>query len=318
MTLDRPNLKHHLSSPHATLGVGLLAALVLALLPGRWTGSLRGTAATWLRPGQTATLRLRRQGERATGWLKSHFRTAARLAEGEDDLTRLRQENRQLTAELAAVRTRLAGAAGDAPDEEAQRLLHLRCVPARVLGRQARAFLGRHHLLDVGRDAGIEPDGLVVAGGPVIDGGSDVEIEAGQLVLSGRQIWGRIIETGPNTSVVCPLTGREYRDVVSVGTGGGPQGVLEGTDEPFPRIRLVQVTEPVSVGDPVYTVAYQGVLPDPLLYGHVVRLERPVGAAHWEIWMQPAVAGQEPARVAVLRMELNSMRVAERRPIPRN
>ncbi len=79
---------------------------------------------------------------------------------------------------------------------------------------------------------------------------------------------------------------------------------------PMARVRLVEVTRPVSVGDLVYTAAEKGVLPAPLLYGRVVRLQRPIGAAHWEIWMQPALAADEPQQVAVLRTELNPSRLA--------
>jgi len=77
----------------------------------------------------------------------------------------------------------------------------------------------------------------------------------------------------------------------------------------LPRIRLVDAAEPLSVGDPVYTVAGKGVFPTPLLYGQVAELDRPVGAAHWEIRMQPAIVDQ-PERVAVVRTELNPIRVA--------
>ena len=95
----------------------------------------------------------------------------------------------------------------------------------------------------------------------------------------------------------------------------GSEGVLEGTGEPLARVRLIPVTEPVEVGDEVYTGAAAGVLARPLLYGRVVRVERPIGAAHWEIWMEPAVDGR-PERVAVLRIELNPRRVGQR-PLPK-
>jgi cell shape-determining protein MreC len=314
MIFNPGTLKAHLSTPAATLAMGLLVAVVLALLPGRWTGSIRGAAATLLRPGQIAASGLRRHGTRATTRIKSHFQTAARLAEAEDELQRLKQENRQLAAELAAARNRPADPAHDPGDDEAP-LLRAQCVPARVLGRQARAFLGRHHLLDVGSQEGIESDALVVDCPGLIDRGRDADVEPGQLVLAGRRVWGKVVELGSHTSVVRSVTEPGYRDLVQLGDPPGAQGMLEGTGEPLVRIRLVEVTEPVSLGDPVYTATGKGVLPVPLVYGRVVRLERPVGAAYWEIWMQPAVA-EEPQRVAVLRTELNPLRVAERRSVP--
>jgi cell shape-determining protein MreC len=308
MTLDRANLKTRLSTPSALLAMGLFICGVLMLLPGRWTAPIRGTAGSLLRPGQTAAQGLRRHATQATTRIRCHFQAAARLADAEDELQRLRQENHRLAVELDAAQSRLAQRAGDTDDE--QRLLVARCVPARVLGHQARAFLARHQLLDVGSQEGVEPGALVVDGPALIDHGRDADLAPGQLVLAGRRVWGRIVELGSQTSVVRSLTEAGYRDLVQLGSPRGPQGILEGTGEPLARVRLVEVTEPVSVGDPVYAATGKGVLPAPPLYGRIVRLERPVGAAYWEIWMQPAVA-DEPERVAVLRAELNPLRVAE-------
>ena len=304
------NWTSKLATPGVTLGIGLLLAIVLATLPATWTAPIRDAAATLLRPGQCAALRLGRHGERATVWVKSHFRTAARLADAERELARLRHENQRFGAELAAARVQPPEPSGNATGDGGGRLLRVRSVTARVLGRQARAYLARRHLLDVGSAAGIEPDALVVASPAVIDCGRDADVQPGQLVLSGRRVWGKIVELGSHTSAVCAITEPGYRDLVAVGSRSGPQGILEGSGEPLARIRLVEVTEPVSVGDPVYTTAGQGVLSAPLLCGQIVRLERPVGN-HWEIWMQPAVADQ-PEHVAVLRIELNPLRVAEK------
>ncbi|MHC4178136.1 MAG: rod shape-determining protein MreC [Planctomycetota bacterium] len=312
MILKSTSLRTRLRPPAVSLAIGVLVSAVLALLPGRWTGSIRGAAATLLRPGQIAASGLRRHGTRATTRIKVHFQTAARLAEAEDELQGLRRDNRRLAAELAAAQSRPPGPAGNPGDDEG-RLLRTRCVPARVLGRQARAFLGRHHLLDVGTRAGIEPDALVVDCPRLIDRGRDAEIEPGQLLVAGRRVWGKVVEVGRNTSVVRGVTEPGYRDLVQLGDPPGPQAMLEGTGEPLPRVRLVEVTEPVSIGDAVYTATGKGVLPVPLLCGRIVRLERPVGAAYWDIWMQPAVA-EEPERVAVLRTELNPLRVAEKEP----
>jgi len=292
--------------------MGLLVSAILALLPGRWTAPTRGATATLLRPGQAAALGLRRHAARATTWVRCHFQAAGRLAEAEAELQRLAEENHRLAAELAAAQTRPSDTAGD-PGDNGGRLLLARCVSARVLGRQARAFLGRHHLLDVGSREGIEPESLVVDCPGLIDRGRDADLATGQLVLAGRRIWGKIVELGSQTSVVRGVTEPGYRDLVQLGSARGPKGILEGTGEPLARIRLVEVTQPVSVGDPVYAAAGKGVLPVPLLYGRIVRLERPVGAAYWEIWMQPAVA-DEPEQVAVLRTELNPLRVAEKGP----
>ena len=298
-----------LASPVGTFGGALLAAVVLAALPGQWTDPLRDGVATALRPGQNAAWQLRRHADRVTLSVKSHFQTAQRLAEVRQQLDRLEQQNRRLKAELAAAASRTSHAMATAADDHSDRLLIAACVPARVLGRQARAFLVRHYLLDIGSSAGVEPGSLVVDPPTLIDRGRDAHIDPGQLVLAGGPVWGKIVWLGSSTSAVCAVTESGYRDLVRLGSPSGPQGILEGTGDGLPRIRLVGVTEPVSQGDPVYAADVDGVLPTPPLYGHVARLERPVGAAHWQIRMQPAVT-RTPQRVAVLRIELNPLRVA--------
>ncbi len=77
------------------------------------------------------------------------------------------------------------------------------------------------------------------------------------------------------------------------------------------------MTEPVSIGDLVYSLHGQGILPRPILCGRVVRLERPVGATHWEIWVEPALAVREPDCVLVLKAELNAARAAGEDSSPR-
>jgi len=285
-------------SPEAALLTALAVSVLLAVLPARCTDPLRGAAAVVLRPGQRVAVTARQYTGRATTWTKCLFENTDRLSRAEGELERLRRENRRLAVELAAARQQIPGAS-----EDGGRLILPGCVPALVLGSQARAFLGRRKLLDVGTDAGVESDAFV------IDRGSGQRIAPGHVVLSGRHVWGKIVETGRNTSTVCTITETGYRDLVRVGSA---RGVLEGTGQSLARVRLIDATEPLSVGDPVTTTSGQGELPEPLLYGRIVRLQRPHGAAHWEIWVQPAVVDQ-PSRVAVLRMELNPLRVVERK-----
>jgi cell shape-determining protein MreC len=324
-----------LLTPAHALGLALAAAVLLALLPARWTDPLRSGAMTALRPAQQGAAALRQFSAQTSGRVRSHFQSADRLAEVEVELDRLREENYRLAAELTATQGR-PRVKGDSPifvdtrtatvprpasaddDDPAGRLLLAQCIHARVLGRQARAFLARRQLIDVGAASGVEPGDLVVDLPALIDRGSDADLRPGQLVLSGRRVWGKIVHLGPNTSSVRGVTEPGYRDLVFLAdpdhaepaSASRPiQGLLEGTGEPLARVRMVDVTAPVSVGDLVYTAAGKGLLPSPLLCGRIVRLEQPAGAAHWEIWMEPAVSA-EPDRVAVLRTELNPLRVA--------
>lgn len=319
MSVEGVKLKSRLASPAALLAVGVLLGVGFVLAPASLSDAVKGSVAALLRPGQLGVLSLRERGGRVVALVETHFHTAAQLAEAQRERERLEQANRRLAAELAAAKSRSPDPAHDPTGEEAGPLLRTRCVEARVLGQQARAYLGRHHLLDVGSPAGVEPDALVVDAPPgLIDQGGNAGLEAGQLVLSQGRVWGKVVDVATATSTVRTVTEPGYRDLVQLAgpkagnrhPPAGPQGILEGTGEPLARVRLIEVTEPVAVGDLVYTAGDQGLLPQPLLYGRVVRVQRPVGAAHWDIWMEPAVAPGHPEQVAVLRTELNPLRVA--------
>ena len=307
--------------PCVALATALAASVALLLLPARWTAPLKGAVAAALRPGQQAALVVSEQARRAMAAVKGHFQTAVQLAEAQEEVDRLKAENGRLAVQLAAAKAPARPAPQDARDD-AQRLLVARCVTARVLGRQARAFLARHEILDVGSRSGVEPGAVAVDPPPaLIDRGGDADLAPGRLVLAGSRVWGKVVEVGPYTSTVQRAAEAGYRDVVRLAGPSppgqpprlGPEGILEGTGQPLARVRLVSVNEPVEKGDLVYAAAAGGVLPEPLLYGRVVRLEQPVGAAHWEIWMEPA-AESHPDRVAVLRVELNPLRVSSRQP----
>lgn len=316
---DRRDTTRRFAAPRAMLVAALAATVFLALLPTRWTEAFKGEVIRILKPGQVAAIELR---GRARSWLiavRSHFESSASLAEAENELADLRRQNRQLAGELSSLRMQVAARAQAVTDESAGRLLQTTAVEAHVLGRQALAFLGRQGLLDVGTRSGVHVDALVAAApvSIVIDRGRDSEMAAGRLVLSGCRVWGRVAEVGRMTSVVRTVTEPGYRDLVRLASADsrattvrrGPEGMIEGMGERWARIRRVAVTEPVAVGDLVYA-AEQGQFPQPPLYGRIVRVERPVGAAHWEIWMESALANEVPDRVAVLRSELNPLRAA--------
>jgi cell shape-determining protein MreC len=314
---DRRTNSHRSVTPARALMIALPAVVILAAIPVRWTEPFKSHLAWALQPGQVAAQELR---TRANGWgnsARSFFASSSRLGEAENELAELRRQNRQLTGELAAIRMQMAVQSQADAGDSAGRLLRIASVEAHVLGRQAMAFLGRQQLLDVGARSGVHVDALVAAAPlrAVIDRGQDSKLSSGRLVLSGCRVWGRVAEVGRMTSVVRTVTEAGYRDLVRLASPGsasrrGPEGMLEGIGEPLARIRRMAVTEPVAVGDLVYAAAEQGQLSEPPLYGRIVRVERPVGAAHWELWMESALAGETPDRVAVLCSELNPVRTA--------
>lgn len=322
MNTERFQFADRLMTPRGLLVMGMILAMLLTLAPPAWLAPVRGGVAAGLLPAQIGIANLLAEKDRLVQQAKRHFGTVAQLAEAERDLGRLEGENDRLIAQLENLENRRSNLEREPSSDDEDRLLTLHCIWARVLGRQARSFLQENLPLDVGSRAGVQSDALVI-GGPqslLVDQGSTAEVQPGQLVLERGQVWGKIVEVGQYTSTAQTVTEPGYRDMVRLATPDdrgrptrwGPEGILEGSGERLARIRLVEVTEPVSVGDLVFTSAGKGVLPKPLLYGRVVRVERPTGAAYWDIWMAPALGKHRPRRVAVLRIQLNPIRVAER------
>jgi hypothetical protein len=313
---DHRGLTDRLRLPSTALALGLAAAVALVFFPERWTAKAKTTAAGVLRPGQIVGVSARQRIASVAARLQMHRDAVGRLEQSQAQVEKLREENRRLADALEAQRRHPAAPAADALADATQRLLRADWIEARVLGQQARAFLVRQHILDVGSQSGVSRDTLVVDRPPaLIDLGSDVGVRAGQIATSHGRVWGKVVEVGDCTSVVRTVAEPGYRDVVRLAGPNpdgaprvGPQGVREGTGQPLARVRLVEATEPAALGDFVYSEAGKGVVKEPLLCGRVVRLERPIGAAYWEIWTEPALRGPEPDRAAVLRAELNPAR----------
>ena len=90
----------------------------------------------------------------------------------------------------------------------------------------------------------------------------------------------------------------------------GPEGVLTGDGKGRCRLLHIPATEPVSVGDEVYTSSRLTGLPVPMYYGRVVDATLAEGASHWEVVVEPAETINDSRVVQVLRSVLNSVRTA--------
>lgn len=284
------------SSRHVLVAVGLALAAGLALLPPGLADKVRVPVAAALLPAERGLAVVRRWGRDAAGGAGDYFADTTAAAKREADNRRFAEENRQLKAALKTAGHQLSLMAQRERPEPA--LLAARCVPARILGIAAQAYLTRHHLIDAGRSLGVEPGSPVLQPAtPLVDRGTNAGVESGDVLLAGSRVWGKIAMTGPYTSTVCPVTEPGYRDLVRLAAPSadghplrfGAKGILEGTGQSLARLRMVETTEPVAEGDLVYSQAAQGFVELPLLCGKVVRVERPPGAGYWEIWVAPAV-----------------------------
>jgi cell shape-determining protein MreC len=313
---------HWLTPRRAVLAAVLGSALALSFASNRVALSLRSAWRDSLRPGLEIL-------DATITWAddfraRFHSGDDASLAQAQRQIAELNERLRRAELQLQLAQSdRVADAAsvgvGSKPTSP---LLTVQTVSARVLGKQAQSFLDARAMLDAGRSRGVTARSLVIddlptaADRPVVDQGRDASIRADHLVLTGSRVWGKIADVGQHISSIIRLTDTGFRDLVQLASLRDgklrflARGVLVGKGEPLCQIELVETGAAVTVGDLVFT-ADDGVLDAPLLYGRVARLERKPGAAHWEIWMEPAVsATAPPARVAVLRLDLNPARLA--------
>lgn len=307
--------------------------------PGRWTAvflSVAGAAAFLLPAAMTQRFRaglrdLAAPGQAAlavsTDYLSRRWQleTDSRRAGAETRIAELEREVEGLRRTALTWQTRSATLAADLDAARAHDafsskirstppLLTTDALKARILSWEGEGPDRWRPVLDRGHDRGLRADELVLAADdPVIDLGSDLQVEPDQPVLAGRCVVGRIGVVGSSTSTIQLLTSREFRGHAQLlreaGSAAveGASGVLCGTGTAC-RLDFVSATEPVRVGDFVVTPLRQSAGTGAFLFGKVTRAELPPGAAHWEIEVQPARPLNKVAEVAILRISRNSRR----------
>ncbi len=301
----------------------VIAAVVLALglmlLPGNIVLQLRSTWQSALQPSLQLTSTIKQQVTSFNQRWQSTEKMADELAAARERVSKVESQNRRLANQLQTLRQQLVSTE-DGPGQSPHHspLVIPRFVDARVLGQQGRALLNHLVVVDAGRAEQILPQSFVLEeNAAVLDQGADAHLKDGQLVLDGYRVFGKIAEVGPQVSRMLPVDAAEYRDAVRIVDHEDPQrehgrGMLEGTGQRRCRIRLVDITQPVAVGDLVYSSAGEEQLPTQLLYGHVEQVAREPGAPHWEIRVCPTHADHTPTRVTVLTSDINPTRLANR------
>jgi hypothetical protein len=296
--------------PFRPLAAVLLSALVLGCLPQRVGVALKDAGRLLLAPGQQAA-----QG--ALAGLASCFRAWQYRADSAEELRELRRLVERLEEQNAALRfsLRQPGGADAFSVEQPATLLAVRAVEARVLGERGQAFLRAAAIIGGPQTAQLTTGSLAVDLGPaVIDQGENALLTAGDLALAGGRIWGKLIEVGPQTAVVRRIDSPGYRGLVQIAqTANGvwkplARGILEGTGGRLCRIRMVDATAPISVGDVVLAAEEQGLVDAALICGRIERAELSPGAAHWQIEMAPAVDSEPPAKLTILQPVMNQAR----------
>ncbi len=289
------------------------------LLPSELQSAARCHVADLLAPGQ----RVAHQGRSLLASTKvapdsPSFRSA--------DTDRIHAQVEQLQLELrqqhlreAKLQQRLADRKqhGASPfiASKSPPLVRHELIEARVLGREKDLDAQSALLLDLGSSDGAVSEAFVVRGtSPVLDVGANASVAAGQPVYTGRCVIGRIERTGRWTSAVQLITDPTYTGRAQLlrrtegGVVPGAEGILAGLGDGTCRLSGIPYTEPVAIGDDVYTGGRSARFPDPMYYGRIVKAELQAGQ-RWELIVRPHADFDAIERVAVLRQTLGTVRV---------
>ncbi len=242
--------------------------------------------------------------------------TDARIVELENQLRELRMQNRQLKIQQGLIPPRIrASSDGTAP------LIIPDLLSARVIGRELSRVWNEQPVLNRGSTHGARPDLLVLDKERInLDVGKDLDVRPDSPVYAGRMVVGRVAQVGLFTSSVRLITDAQYRGEAGIfhDTGDtGKQlrpishGIISGDGGKGCRLLNVSPSDPVEVGDWVFTAEGDGILPHAMCYGRISRAVLKPGAVHWEIDVTPAVAPEQLREVTLLRTRLNSERFTQ-------
>ncbi|NOX55619.1 MAG: hypothetical protein GXP27_14505 [Planctomycetes bacterium] len=328
-------MKLHLA---AVVCCGVAAALWWA--PPRRTETLRAAVRDAIGPAAAALQQVKRAVAAIPPMWSRSAELAERLRRVQAERDRWRIEAQRLAARLVVVREQAdrSRQAGSPPTETqpSAPLVLADLVEARILGPGTSRLLQSGQLIGLGQNDGARDQALLLEPLPAIDQGTDVRMAPGLPVYAGRCVVGRIVKAGRWVSLIQPVTDKQYRGYAQLARRTssqielaafhdtprpppeqteelvfGARGLLEGTGTGLCRLTLVSRTEPVQVGDLVFTADRDGAFPYPMFYGTVVRTELPPGQPHWDILVKPAVTLDELHTVSVLRKRLNPDRAKQ-------
>jgi cell shape-determining protein MreC len=295
-----------------------LAGIALTFVPDEAVRPLRGLLRDALLPGQLALHAACRQGRTGIAALGKSIQGNGKASARDDDLQATRLENRKLALEVASLRHEVEklshqqgltpGIASPAP------LVTSRLMAARILGEETAALWRGRKLLSVGAGGGISESALVLDDTrPIVDVGEDADLSPGDPAYAGRIVIGKIAEVGRFSSTLRLVTDPGYSGRArlmhrtSQGLMPGVEGTIVGDGSDLCRLR--HITDPVNVGDEVFTGGSDGALPLPMYYGKVVRAELEAGANEWSVWVRPAAIDERLETVLILKRVLNGDRI---------
>jgi cell shape-determining protein MreC len=304
-------------APNVIAAAALCAAAVALLVASpELTRAIRAAVLDATRPGQRAAASAVQRVDAAL----VRFRAADDAADRPlpEDLDAWKLRARQWELEAAALREKLTRIRETGPPLAAplpsEPLIAAELIEASVLGTEHARQWRSGRFIDKGTIDGIPEAALVVEStDPVIDQGSANGMATGQPVYAGRCVVGRVALAGRRMSTIQPVTHPEYRGFAQIvrhsaeGATFGPRGILEGRGEPLCRLKIIDTTASIEVGDHVYTGERDGTLPYPMYYGRVVSADLDPQTLAWNISVEPTVQHIEGRTVSILCRTINPL-----------
>lgn len=197
-------------------------------------------------------------------------------------------------------------------DRSRESLAELHSVDAKILSRAGLPDSLRELMIDAGQSKGIRRSELVVQGdGILLDVGAREAVRAGDRVVDGLAVIGRIDKTAQWVSLVQPISAAGFRArarILRVANGEGhfgAVGMLEGLGNGECTLSGIAHTEAVAVGDHVVSMDVNGIDGPVLTYGEVVKADFLAGG-QWDVRVRPVVNFDEASDVRVLCWELRA------------
>ena len=325
-------------SKNLWLTAGSMVVLTLVTFAAQRSGALTGVRTNLhdaLSPGRLMMLAMSDAGSASTDRRQmSASVTPETASSAEEDLHRQlvgsEVQRRQLMIENARLRNQLRqqtmiqrvdyvlSPEGFSLQES---LCRFTITPANVIGDRGLSDTLRGLIIDAGRAAGVAQSELLVDGtGLLLDKGTDSDVQAGDRVLAGAVVLGRIEKTGRWVSSVQPVTDSGFSARVQLlrtsaqGQYFGAEGILTGArsaahlgDEPGSAAECVidgiPYTEAVSAGDEVVSADIDGTRGPRLYFGRVTHAEF-LDGGQWSIRVRPAAYDMPLESVAIVRLEL--------------
>jgi len=311
------------SPKHIRLSASVILVLTLAAVVADRTGTLttlRMTLHNLLSPGRLMVLAVspadRGSSESGRGGRTPDGAVDSDVTELQNALLENELHRRQLVIENARLHNELrksrkqavAGTLDMIP------LVNFRVVKANILSYTGLSGNIRELIVDAGKTSNLKPSDLLVDGsGILLDQGQQQGIDAGQRVVSGMAVVGRITDTSQWVALVQPVSHGEFSAAIQLvknsrqGAAFGAEGLLEGIGDGRCRVSGIPYTESVSVGDEVFSADINGINGPRLYYGKVVRAEFSAGG-EWDVHVEPAAGHVKLDQVAVVQPSVNGSR----------